>query len=223
MADLAAPLFASDGSPQGEVKLDPAIFGIEPNLAVLHQVVTAQLAGARSGTHKTKTRAEVSGGGAKPWRQKGTGRARHGSNRSPIWKGGGVAHGPQPRDYSQRTPKKMKRLALLSALSIRASEGSIRVIESLGWPEPKTKTAAGLLAAIGTGGKTLVVLADTDLVAHRSFRNLPDVVVSGPTQVTAYDLMWAQHLVFTAQTVSAMGGTSTYDVSKSDFVKEEAS
>src|SRR5690606_16861621 len=107
----------SDGSSAGEIALDPEVFGIEPNMAVLHQVVTAQLAAARAGTHSTKTRAEVSGGGRKPWRQKGLGRARHGSTRAPQWTGGGIAHGPKPRDYSQRTPKKMKRLALRSALS----------------------------------------------------------------------------------------------------------
>jgi large subunit ribosomal protein L4 len=130
MSDVKAPLYSSDGTSLGDIDLDPEVFGIEPNRAVLHQVITAQLAGARAGTHKTKTRAEVRGGGAKPWRQKGTGRARHGSIRSPIWRGGGVAHGPEPRDYSQRTPKKMKRLALRSALSARASEGSVMVIDS---------------------------------------------------------------------------------------------
>ncbi|HKX76595.1 MAG TPA: 50S ribosomal protein L4 [Acidimicrobiia bacterium] len=222
MADVTAPLFDASGSPQGEVKLNPEVFGIEPNLGVLHQVITAQLAGARSGSHKTKTRAEVSGGGAKPWRQKGTGRARHGSTRSPIWTGGGVAHGPQPRDYSQRTPKKMKRLALRSALSLRASEGLIRVIDSFPWTEPKTKTAAELLNAIGVTGKTLVVLGETDRTAHRSFRNLTDVVVAEPSQVTAYDLMWAHNLVFTSHSVASIGGYSAYEVSKSDFVKEEA-
>jgi large subunit ribosomal protein L4 len=222
MAEVSAPLYDSEGSAQGEIKLDPEVFGIEPNLNVLHQVVTAQLAGARSGTHKTKTRAEVSGGGAKPWRQKGTGRARHGSIRSPIWRGGGVAHGSEPRDYSQRTPKKMKRLALRSALSARAAEGNVRVIESFSWSDPKTKVAAGLLEAIGAPGKTLVVLSAADGTASLAFRNLPQVVLTEPDQVTAYHVLWAQHLVFTSQTVQAVGGQSAYEVSKSDFVKEEA-
>ena len=222
MAELIAPLFAADGTSNGEVTLAPEVFGIEPNMAVLHQVVTAQLAGARAGTHKTKTRAEVAGGGAKPWRQKGTGRARHGSIRSPIWTGGGVAHGPQPRDYSQRTPKKMKKLAIRSALSVRAAEGAIRVLETFNWSEPKTKAAIALLKAIGADGKTLVVVAKTDVTAELSFRNLPQVVVAEPGQVTAYDLVWAQYLVFTSQTVQAVGGQSAYEVSKSDFVKEEA-
>ena len=131
MADkkLTAELYSADGTAKGEVELSPEIFGIEPNVDVMHQVVTAQLAAARRGTHSTKTRAEVRGGGRKPWRQKGLGRARHGSIRSPQWAGGGVAHGPKPRDYSQRTPKKMKRLALRSALSDRAASGNIKVVE----------------------------------------------------------------------------------------------
>ena len=133
--------------PAPSVELPDEIFGIEPNVAVMHQVVTAQLAAKRAGTHSTKTRAEVRGGGAKPWRQKGTGRARQGSIRSPQWRGGGVAHGPKPRDYSQRTPKKMVRLALRSALSDRAAEGKVIVVDDWGITEPKTKT--GVAAARG--------------------------------------------------------------------------
>src|SRR5919106_6110610 len=158
MADLKAPLFKLDGSSGGEIKLDAEVFGIEPNMSVLHQVVTAQLAAARAGTASTKTRAQVRGGGRKPWRQKGLGRARHGSIRSPIWVGGGIAHGPQPRDYAQRTPKKMKRLALRSALSARAAESAIKVVEDIDWSAPKTKQALNLLDAIDAKGKTLVVL-----------------------------------------------------------------
>ena len=122
---------------------------IKPNVAVMHQVVTAQLAAARSGTHSTKTRAEVAGGGAKPWRQKGTGRARQGSIRSPQWRGGGIAHGPKPRDYRQRTPKKMIRLALRSALSDRAAEGKVLVVDDWGMSEPRTKDALEVLGALG--------------------------------------------------------------------------
>src|ERR1700730_169606 len=128
----------ADGADGAGVELPDDIFGIEPNVAVMHQVVNAQLAHRRAGTHSTKTRAEVSGGGAKPWRQKGTGRARQGSIRSPQWRGGGIAHGPKPRDYSQRTPKKMVRLALCSALSDRASEQRILVVDEWGIDEPKT-------------------------------------------------------------------------------------
>ena len=147
MADRpTAELYTADGKQAGEVELNPEIFGIEPNTAVMHQVVSAQLAAARAGTHSTKTRAQVRGGGTKPWRQKGLGRARHGSIRSPQWIGGGVAHGPKPRDYSQRTPKKMKRLALRSALSARAADGRIKVVEDFDvWTEPKTKNAVSLL------------------------------------------------------------------------------
>src|SRR3954452_2976843 len=139
----------SSGADADSVDLPDDLFGIEPNVAVMHQVVTAQLAAKRSGTHSTKTRAEVRGGGAKPWRQKGTGRARQGSIRSPHWRGGGVAHGPKPRDYSQRTPKKMVRLALKSALSDRAAEGKVVVIDDWGIDEPKTKRAVELLEALG--------------------------------------------------------------------------
>src|SRR4029077_13285647 len=137
------------GEDAGTVELPDEIFGIEPNVAVMHQVVTAQLAAKRAGTHSTKTRAEVRGGGAKPWRQKGTGRARQGSIRSPQWRGGGVAHGPHPRDYSQRTPKKMIRLALRGALSDRAAEGKLIVVDDWGVSEPKTKSGVRLLEALG--------------------------------------------------------------------------
>jgi large subunit ribosomal protein L4 len=222
MSDVKAPLYSSDGASLGDIDLDPEVFGIEPNRAVLHQVITAQLAGARAGTHKTKTRAEVRGGGAKPWRQKGTGRARHGSIRSPIWRGGGVAHGPEPRDYSQRTPKKMKRLALRSALSARASEGAVMVIDSFAWATPRTKDATALMAAIGAVGKTLLVVTPADVTPQLSFRNLDEVLIAEPGQVTAYDVLWARQIIFTSQTVRQVAGQSAFEVSKSDFVKEEA-
>jgi large subunit ribosomal protein L4 len=139
----------ADGGAGGSVELPDEIFGIEPNVAVMHQVVTAQLAAKRAGTHSTKTRSEVRGGGAKPWRQKGTGRARQGSIRSPQWRGGGVAHGPQPRDYSQRTPKKMIRLAARSALSDRAAEGKVIVVDDWGITAPSTKLGVQLLVSLG--------------------------------------------------------------------------
>ena len=220
-SELKVALFGADGSRLGEAKLDPAVFGIEPNLAVLHQVVTAQLAGARAGTHKTKKRSEVRGGGVKPWRQKGTGRARQGSIRAPQWRGGGVAHGPEPRDYSQRTPKKMRRLALYSALLARASEGAILVIDGFDWTAPRTREAAALLAAIGAPGKTLLVLHSVADVPGIAFRNLPQVVISEPGHLTAYDVLWAAHIIFTTQTLGAIGGGHAYDVSKSDFVRED--
>ena len=141
-----------DGTVIDTISLDPHIFGVEPNAAVLHQVITAQLAGARAGTQSTRTRAEVAGGGAKPFRQKGTGRARQGSIRSPQWSGGGVALGPKPRSYRQRTPKKMIRLALHSALSDRAAEGKVAVVDEWSFPAPKTKDAVAALAALETAG-----------------------------------------------------------------------
>jgi large subunit ribosomal protein L4 len=221
MADVKAPLYTSDGTSKGDIKLDAEVFGIEPNLAVLHQVITAQLAAKRSGTSSTKTRAEVRGGGRKPWRQKGLGRARQGSIRAPHWVGGGVAHGPKPRDYTQRTPKKMKRLALRSALSARASEDAVMVIEDIDWSIPKTKQAVTLLEAIGAGGKSLVVLGKLDGTAGRSFRNLPDVHLCQPGQLTPYDVLWADQVIFTSHTVGSVGRASSYEVSESDFVKDE--
>jgi large subunit ribosomal protein L4 len=220
MAGLKASAFSTAGEATGEVDLNAEVFGIEPNHSLMHQVVTAQLAGARAGTHKTKSRAEVRGGGAKPWRQKGTGRARHGSIRSPIWRGGGVAHGPTPRDYSQRTPKKMKRLALYSALSVRASESAIKVIDSFDWETPRTKDAVGLLTAVEAGGKTLLVLGQNDESARRAFRNLPQVWITSPGQLSAYDVLWASQVVFTRQTLDVVNGGGVYDISKSDFVRE---
>jgi large subunit ribosomal protein L4 len=221
MADVKAPLYTSDGTSKGDIKLDAEVFGIEPNLPVLHQVITAQLAAKRSGTASTKTRAEVRGGGRKPWRQKGLGRARQGSIRAPHWVGGGVAHGPKPRDFTQRTPKKMKRLALRSALSARASEEAVLVIEDLDWSAPKTKQAVTLLEAIGAGGKSLVVLVKLDGTAGRSFRNLPDVHLCEPGHLTPYDVLWADQVIFTSHTVGSVGRSSSYEVSDSDFVKDE--
>jgi large subunit ribosomal protein L4 len=222
--EIKAPLYAADGASKGTVNLDPDVFGIEPNMAVLHQVVTAQLAAKRAGTASTKTRAEVRGGGAKPWRQKGLGRARHGSIRSPIWVGGGIAHGPKPRDYSQRTPKKMKRLALRGALSARASEGAVLVVDAIDWSEPKTRQAKTLLEAIGADTKTLVVLNRADTVASKSFRNLANVQLVDPGHVTAYDVLASDRVVFTSHTVGSVGTSGGgYAVSDDDFVRETES
>lgn len=216
-----APLFDARGTRTGEVSLDPQVFGIEPNTAVMHQVVTAQLAAARSGSASTKTRGEVRGGGAKPWRQKGLGRARHGSIRSPQWVGGGVAHGPKPRSYAQRTPKKMKRLALAGALSARASEQAIMVVDRFDWTVPRTKDAVALLRALGADRKALVVVTPADGVVERSFRNLPDVLVVHAGHLTTYDVLWADDVVFTSDTVGAVGRGGAYDVTEGDFVRED--
>ncbi len=221
MSEIRATHFGTDGSAKGDVTLDAEIFGIEPNHAVMHQVVTAQLAGARSGTASTKTRAEVRGGGRKPWRQKGLGRARQGSIRAPHWAGGGIAHGPKPRDYSQRTPKKMKRLALRSALSARASEDAVLVIDTFDWDTAKTKRAVEFLDKIGAGRKTLLVVDRGDVIAHRAFRNLQNVIVVEPGHVTTYDVLWSDRVVFTTDTVEAVGRPGKrYEVAADDFVKE---
>jgi len=215
-----ARVFSASGSQTGEMALDPEIFGIEPNTAVMHQVVTAQLAAARAGTASTKTRAEVSGGGRKPWRQKGLGRARHGSIRSPQWKGGGVSHGPKPRSYAQRTPKKMKKLALRSALSARAAADAVLVVDSFDWDLPKTKSASALLAGMGVEGKALFVLSPSDRIAERSVRNMPNVNVLTVGQLNTYDVLWADAVVFTGDTIG-MVGSHGYDVLADDFVRDE--
>ncbi|NNC74376.1 MAG: 50S ribosomal protein L4 [Acidimicrobiia bacterium] len=189
-------MFNTAGKRVDVVDLDESLFGVEPNVPVMHQVVNAQLAAARAGTHSTKTRAEVRGGGRKPWRQKGTGRARHGSIRSPQWAGGGVAHGPKPRDYSQRTPKKMKRLALRSALSARAADEQIKVVDEFDWEGPKTKQAKGLLESIGLPGKVLLVIDHGDEVTEKSFKNLPTTRLSRPLRLTTYDVLWADTVLF---------------------------
>ena len=181
--------------------LDSSIFGIKPNVAVMHQVVTAQLAAARSGTQSTKTRAEVSGGGAKPWRQKGTGRARQGSNRAPHWSGGGVTHAPKPRSYAQKTPKTMVQLALRSALSDRAAEGRVLVVDSWDFSAPKTKDAKAVLAALGVTGKALIVVGPDDFTASMSFRNLPDVHVLVAGELNAYDVLCSDWVVFSEATL----------------------
>jgi large subunit ribosomal protein L4 len=197
-----------DGKDKGSADLPDAIFGAEPNVAVMHQVVTAQLAAARAGTQSTKTRAEVKGGGAKPWRQKGTGRARQGSIRAPHWRGGGVAHGPKPRSYKQKTPKKMVRLALIGALSDRASESKLLVVDDWGWSTPKTKDALAALGNLGvyTDGqrppRVLLVLDRTDEVAWKSFRNLGDRVrIILPEELNTYDVLVSDWLIFTKATL----------------------
>jgi large subunit ribosomal protein L4 len=190
----------ASGKKTSTADLDDAVFGIEPNGAVLHQVVTAQLAARRAGTQSTKTRAEVAGGGAKPWKQKGTGRARQGSIRSPQWTGGGIALGPKPRDYSQRTPKKMVRLALRSALSDRARDGKVKIVD-LGFDEASTKAAVAALEKIGVEGKVLLVLDAGDVATWKSFRNLTDVHILVPGELNAYDVLVSDWVVFTPGTV----------------------
>jgi large subunit ribosomal protein L4 len=192
---------SQDGSELGSVDLDPATFGIVPNKDVLHQVVTAQLAAARAGTQSTKTRAEVRGGGAKPFRQKGTGRARQGSTRSPQWIGGGVALGPKPRSYAQKTPKKMVQLALRSALSDRALGDKVVVIDRWTFEVPRTKDAVAALSALGLKGRILLVLGAEDGYADRSFGNLTDVQTIMSSELNAYDILCNDWVVFTDGTL----------------------
>ena len=194
------------GADAGQVDLPEAVFGIEPNVPVMHQVVVAQLAAKRTGTQSTKTRSEVRGGGAKPWKQKGTGRARAGTIRAPQWRGGGVALGPKPRKYDQKTPKKMKRLALASALSDRAAEDKVVVVASWDFDAPSTKDARAALAALGVTGRSLVVVDPTDSVAAKSFRNLPEVHVITPGELNTYDVLVSDYVVFTEATLP---GTTT--------------
>ena len=172
-------------------------FGIEPNVSVMHQVVTAQLAHRRSGTQSSKTRSEVRGGGTKPFSQKGTGNARQGSSRAPHMVGGGVALGPKPRKYSQRTPKKMIALALRSALSDRALDNKVVVVDKWSFDAPSTKLASALLDQLGVDGKIMVVIDRTDEVAHKSFRNLTNVQVVTTNELNAYDVLCNDWLVFT--------------------------
>ncbi|MHB1989045.1 MAG: 50S ribosomal protein L4 [Acidimicrobiales bacterium] len=185
------------GDVLGTVELNSEIFGRSPNVPLMHQVVTAQLAARRSGTQSTKTRAEVAGGGAKPYRQKGTGRARQGTIRAPQFTGGGVALGPKPRSYVQRTPRKMTRLALFCALSDRALEERICLVDAWSFEVPKTKDALRAVEALGLEGNILVVLGPHDAMAERSFANLPQVDLVDASQLTAYDVLVSDWIVFT--------------------------
>ncbi len=198
----------TDGQVRGTAALDAAYFDTQPNVPVLHQVVTAQLAAARAGTQSTKTRAEVSGGGRKPFKQKGTGRARQGSERAPHFTGGGVALGPKPRSYRQRTPRKMIQLALRSALSDRASESKVVVVESWPWDTPSTKAARSALSALGLEGRVLVVLDRAEEDAYKSFRNLTEVQLILVGELNAYDILCNDWIVFTPDTLP---GESTWE------------
>jgi large subunit ribosomal protein L4 len=183
------------------------IFAVQPNVAVMHQVVAAQLAARRAGSQHTKTRAEVSGGGAKPWRQKGTGRARQGSIRAPHWRGGGVTHAPTGRSYAQRTPKKMKAAALRGALSDRAREGRVHVVESfVDADAPRTKTALATLHAVTESTKVLVVLSVNDEINWVSLRNVPEVHLLAADQLNTYDVLVADEVVFTQDALAEFLG-----------------
>ena len=191
-----------DGKALGKVALEPTMFGIEPNMAVLHQVIKAQLAAKRAGTQSTKTRKEVRGGGKKPFNQKGTGGARQGTIRAPHYPGGGIALGPKPRKYDQKTPKKMIRLALYSALSDRAQLERVALIDNFEkWALPKTKDAVSALSALGLEGKVLVVLSRDDAVAFHSFKNLTHIKTVDAGELNAYDILENDWILFTDSTL----------------------
>ena len=200
MSDLTVDVKDAGGKKTGTATLPEAIFGQEVNVPLIHQVVVAQLAAARQGTHKVKGRGEVSGGGKKPWRQKGTGRARQGSTRAPQWTGGGTVHGPQPRSYAQRTPKKMIKAALVGALTDRARNARIHVVEDLvPGQKPSTKSARTFLERLTDRKSVLLVIGRDDNNSRLSARNLPGVHIIEPGQLNTYDVLNADDVVFSVE------------------------
>ncbi|MFC3849171.1 50S ribosomal protein L4 [Corynebacterium hansenii] len=203
MTNLKLDVHTADGGVNGSVELPAEIFDAEVSTALMHQVVVAQRAAARQGTHKTKTRAEVRGGGRKPWRQKGTGRARQGSIRAPHWTGGGVVHGPTPRDYSQRTPKKMKAAALRGALTDRVRHDRIHVVEELvAGQTPSTKSARTFIERLTDRKSVLVVLPREDVTGWKSVNNLANVHTLTQDQLNTYDVLKADDVVFAVQALN---------------------
>ncbi|MGQ0577071.1 MAG: 50S ribosomal protein L4 [Pseudonocardia sp.] len=215
----------ADGTADGSVELPAHVFDVTANVALMHQVVTAQLAAARQGTHATKTRGEVRGGGRKPYRQKGTGRARQGSTRAPQFTGGGVVHGPTPRDYAQRTPKKMKAAALRGALSDRARAGLVHVVAGLVEGDtPSTKSARGIVERFVNGGSTrvLAVVGREDTVSLLSLRNLPNVHLISPDQLNTYDVLVNDVVLFTSASLEAFLEGPVAQVSERQLAKQAA-
>jgi large subunit ribosomal protein L4 len=199
----------ADGGTEGAVELPAEVFDAQANLALMHQVVVAQLAAARAGTHDTKTRGEIAGGGRKPYRQKGTGRARQGSIRAPQYTGGGIVHGPTPRSYDQRTPKKMKAAALRGALSDRARDGRVHVVLSFVEGEaPSTKDALAALSTVADSRRLLVVADRADELTWKSLRNVPSVHLIGPGQLNTHDVLVSDDVVFTRDALAAFVGRS---------------
>jgi len=198
-------LFKQDGSQAGDVELNKAVFGIEPNTHVLHEAVVMQRASLRQGTHDVKNRSEVRGGGRKPWRQKGTGRARHGSIRSPIWVGGGTAFGPTPRSYGYKMPKKVRRLALISALSSKVKEGNVLVLDAISIDAPKTKEIVKMLEALDVNEKALIVTADKEEAVIRSANNLQNTNVLTVKEINVLDLLSHDKLIITKDAAEKAG------------------
>ena len=196
---MKTDIYDKNGKKVKSIELNDSIFDVKENIAVVHQVVKAQMAGARAGTADTKERAEVRGGGTKPWRQKGTGRARAGSIRSPLGRGGGTIFGPSPRSYAQKVPRKLGKLALRTILSFKAREGAFKVIDMFGLEEPATKKAKSTLAGLKVEGRVTVVVADGDEAAVKSIRNLADARVITASKINAYDLTDCAALVMTEE------------------------
>jgi large subunit ribosomal protein L4 len=214
-------ILSASGKKTGTAELPADVFNVTTNVPLIHQVVVAQLAAARQGTHATKTRSDVSGGGAKPWRQKGTGRARQGSRRAPQWTGGGIAHGPQPRSYAQRTPKKMVAAALRGALSDRARDGKLFVFDSIVAGEaPSTKQALAALGSIGEVSKILVVLHRNEDIAWLSLRNAVEVHALAVDQLNTYDVVANDSVVFTQAALDAFLGLEDEVVETEDAADE---
>ena len=204
MTNLKLDVHTADGGTNGQVELPADIFDREASIALMHQVVNAQLAAKRQGTHSTKTRGEVSGGGRKPFRQKGTGRARQGSIRAPHFTGGGISHGPKPRDYSQRTPKKMKAAALRGALTDRARHSRIHVVEELvPGQNPSTKAARAFIERLTDRKSVLLVLGREDKTAWKSARNLPDIHILVADQLNTYDVLKSDDVVFSVEALTS--------------------
>ncbi len=210
------------GAPAGSVELPAEVFDVQVNVPLIHQVVTAQLAAARQGTHASRTRAQVRGGGAKPYKQKGTGRARQGSTRAPQFTGGGVVHGPTPRDYSQRTPKKMKAAALRGALSDRARNGRVHVVSAIvAGDQPATKAAVASVAAITERPNVLVVLERDDVLGWKSLRNAVGVHLLVADQLNTYDVLCSDDVIFTAGALQAFLARTTGAASASSTATDE--
>lgn len=198
-------LFKQDGSQAGEIELNDSVFGIEPNEHVLHDAIIMQQASKRQGTHAVKNRSDVRGGGRKPWRQKGTGRARQGSIRSPQWVGGGVVFGPTPRSYSYKLPKKVRRLALQSAYSSKVKEENVVVLDNIAFDAPKTKEAVNMLSALNVDTKVLIVTAEKDENVIRSANNLQSAKVLTVEQVNVLDLLTHDKLILTKDAAEKAG------------------
>ena len=221
---LTVEVKSASGTTGRTVDLPEDVFDVQVNVPLIHQVVVAQLAAARQGTHSTKTRGEVRGGGKKPYRQKGTGRARQGSTRAPQFVGGGVVHGPKPRDYAQRTPKKMKAAALRGALSDRARHGRLHVVDSLGSGDaPSTKTAVSLLTTLSERKHVLVVAERTDAISWKSLRNVDSVHLLSPGQLNTYDVLVSDDVVFTESALQAfLAGAPKGKTAKASATSTEA-